>query len=266
MSVVYRARDPVTDRMVALTVPSAESSDSPELLARFYREARAAGSLQHPNIIAVYDLGVDRGSPYIAMELLEGADLEQIVEREKKEGTQSPQSAATLLNYVIQACRGLAFAHQNGVIHRDVRPGNIFVAKDGRVKLTHFVNARLPDAHSPISAGMLGGTAEYMSPEHFRGDRMDSGTDIWAVGCMLYEILTYTKPFQFENNTAGMIAIMSQEPKPICELRPDLPAKLDKVLRRCLKKVRGERYRNMDELVADLEPIVHQMQSAGATE
>lgn len=264
MTVDYRANDPATGRTVVLTVPSPESADSPDLLARFYREARAAGALQHPNIVAIYDLGVDRGSPFIARELLEGADLEQLAEREKKDGAQSPQSAATMLNYIMQACRGLAHAHQHGVIHRDVRPGTIFVTTRGIVKVTNFALARLPHASSR-SSGVLVGTIDYMSPELICGDRVDGRADIWAVGCTLYEILTYATPFQGENLTSWMFAIMSQDPKPICELRPDLPAELDAVLRRALKKDRSERYRNMEKLLADLELVARRLPSAAGT-
>ena len=259
MTVDYRANDPATGRTVVLTVPSPESTESPELLARFYREARAAGALQHPNIVAIYDLGVDRGSPFIARELLEGADLEEIVEREKREGAQSPHSAATMLDYILQACRGLAYAHQHGVIHRDVRPGNIFVTNTGVAKLMHFALARLPDAHSPISAGVQVGTIDYMAPELICGDRVDGRADIWAIGCTLYEVLTYSKPFSGENLTQWMFAIMSQDPKPICELRPKLPAELDAVLRWALKKDRSDRYRTMEKLIADLEPIAQRL-------
>jgi serine/threonine-protein kinase len=234
------------------------------VLARFYREARAAGALKHPNIVAIYDLGADdRGSPYITRELLEGADLGEIAQRQRKEGAQSPQAAATLLDYVMQACRALAYAHQRGVVHRDVRPGTIFVTTDGTVKLTNFVHARLPEAFSPVSAGIASGAMDYMSPEQVRGDRLDRAADIWAVGCTIYEVLTGTKPFHGENTTAFMIAIMSHEPKPIRELRPDLPAELDGVLRLALKKDRAERYRNMEDLLADLEPVVLRMQLAG---
>lgn len=265
MSVDYRANDPATGRTVVLTVPSAESTDSPDLLRRFYREARAAGGLQHPNIVAIYDLGVDRGSPFITRELLEGTDLGDIVEREKKEGGQSLQSAARMLHYIVDACRGLGYAHQRGVIHRDVRPRSIFVTKDGTAKLTHFVNARLPEASSPVSAGVQASTVDYtyMSPEQIRGDELGRGADIWAVGCTMYEILTYTKPFLDENVNATMFAIMSEEPRPISELRPDLPKELDAVLRRTLKKDRADRYQNMEELLADLEPLVRRMESAG---
>jgi len=265
MTVDYRAIDPATDRTIVLTVPSPESVDSPALLQRFYREARAAGALKHPNIVAIYDLGAhDAGNPYIARELLEGSDLEQIVEQERKEGTQSLQSAARLLDYVLEASRALAYAHQHGVIHRDVRPGSIFVTNQGKVKLINFVHARLPEAFSPVSAGSLGGATDYMSPEQVRGDRLDRATDIWALGCTIYEVLTYRKPFWGENPTARMIAIMSQEPKPIHELRPELPARLDDVVGMTLKKDRAERYRNMEDVIADLEPIVLRIQVAAS--
>ena len=263
MSVDYQVRDPATDRTIVLTVPSAEAIDSPNLLRRFYREARAAGSLKHPNIVSIYDLGVDRGNPYITRELLEGEDLWHILERKKKEGAQDLKTSATLLDYILQSCRGLGYAHQQGIFHRDVRPGIIFVTTKGEVKLTQFVHARLPEAFSPVSDGHSSGSMDYMSPEQVRGDRLDRSTDIWSIGCIMYEILTYKKPFQGENANAQIIAIMSQEPKAIQELRPDLPEKLDKVLRLALKKDRAERYRNMEDVVADLEPLVLRMQ-AGA--
>jgi len=264
MSVDFRANDPATNREVVLTVPSAESVDNPNLLRRFYREARAAGGLQHPNIIAIYDLGVDRGNPYIASELLVGENLGQIMEREKNAGARSTQSAATMLDYIAQAGRGLGYAHQRGIVHRDVRPGSIFVTSDGTVKLTHFVNARLPDASSPVSDGIMASKIDYtyMSPEQVRGDRLDKSSDIWALGCTLYEILTYTAPFLDENVTATMFAIMSEDPAPISELRPDLPVELDAVVRRALRKVRTERYKNMEQMLADLEPVVRQIQAS----
>ena len=259
MTVDYRADDPATGRAVVLTVPSPQSTDSPELLARFYREARAAGALQHPNIVAIYDLGVDRGSPYIARELLEGATLEQIIEREKAAGTRSVEAAATMLDYVVQACRGLGYAHEHGVIHRDVRPGTIFVTSRGIVKLTNFAQARLPDRYTR-SSGVLVGTVDYMSPELICGDRVDGRADIWAIGCTMYEVLTYAKPFQGDTMTTWMFSIMSQDPKPIGEVRPDLPAELDEVVRRALKKDRSERYKRAEKLIADLEPVVSRMQ------
>ncbi len=265
MTVDYRANDPATGRTVVLTVPSPEATDSPVLLQRFYREARAAGSLQHPNIVAIYDLGVDRGNPFITRELLEGSDLAQIVEQEKQKGAQTPQTAATLLDYILQVCRALSYAHQHGVIHRDVRPGTIFVMTNGTAKLTNFVYARLPDAYTPVSAGTPTGTFEYMSPEQIRGERLDAGADVWAVGCTIYEVLTYMKPFRGEDITAWLVAVMTQEPKPIHEMRPELPAELDTVVLRALKKIRVERYRNMDKLIADLGPVILSLQPPSAS-
>jgi eukaryotic-like serine/threonine-protein kinase len=264
MSVDYRANDPATGRVVVLTVPSAGAVDSPNLLRRFYHEARAAGGLQHPNIAAIYDLGSDRGNPYIARELLEGEDLGEILEREKKTKGQSFQSAATMLGYIVQAGRGLGYAHQRGIVHRDVRPRSIFVTRNGTVKLTHFVNARLHEASSPISGGMTGGRMDYtyMSPEQIRGERLNGLVDIWALGCTMHEVLTYKTPFLDENDNATMFAIMSEEPDPMSELRPDLPAELDAVLGKALKKDRNERYKNMEKMLADLEPVVQRMQAA----
>ena len=263
MSVDYRANDPATGRAVVLTVPSAEAEDSPDLLRRFYREARATGSLQHPNVIAIYDLGVYLGSPYIARELLEGSTLEEIVAREKAEGTRSAQSGAAMLNYVMQACKGLGYAHQHGVIHRDVRPRSVFVTTNGTVKMTHFVNARLPEGLSPVSDGSKTGQMDYtyMSPEQVRGGRLDGGADIWALACTLYEALTYSPPFVGENTSALMFAIMSEEPDPISELRRDLPPELEDVLKRALKKDRKERYKNMEEMMEALEKVAWKIES-----
>lgn len=261
MTVDYRANDPATGRTVVLTVPSEETPDSPVLLARFYREARAAGALQHPNIIAIYDLGVDRGSPFITSELLEGSTLEQIVEQEKSKGAQSMETSTTLLNYILQVSRGLAFAHQNGILHRDVRPGTIFVTANGTAKLTNFALARLPQSTSR-PYGNLVGTIDYLAPEVMCGHHVDGRADIWALGCTLYEILTYTRPFHGEKMTEWMFSIMSQEPKPLRELRAELPPEIDEIVGRALKKDRHERYKNAEKLTADLEPVVLRLQSS----
>lgn len=257
MSVDYRAYDPVTDRRVVLTLPSMDSPDSPLVLRRFYREARAAGALKHRNIMAIYDLGVvDRGSPYITRELLEGEHLAQILARDKADGLKTVKSAATLLEYVVQACRGLGYAHSQGVVHRDVKPSCIFVTHDGTVKLTQFVHARLPEAFSPVTDGNPATSSDYLSPEQVRGDRVDRAADIWAIGCTMYEILTHTIPFRGADHKAQMIAIMSQTPESIRTQRPDVPEALEDVVFKALKQDRTLRYRNMEDVVADLAPIV----------
>ena len=258
MGVVYRGKDPFIGRTVAIKTITGNFTDNPDLLERFYREARAAGGLQHPNIVTIYDMGEDSGTPYIAMELLEGDDLGQMVDKERGEGG-TPLPASIKLSYIVQVCRALEYAHKRNIVHRDIKPGNIVVTHEGTVKVVDFGIARLTDTSS-TSSGMLIGTIDYMSPEQIRGEKVDGRSDIWAVGVMMYEILTYTKPFQGGNITAVMFAIVSQEPKSIRDLRPDLPPELDDVVRRIFKKEPGERYQNMEELLGELEPVARKMQ------
>jgi len=259
MGVVYRGKDPFIGRTVAIKTITGNFTDNPDLLERFYREARAAGGLQHPNIVTIYDMGEDSGTPYIAMELLEGDDLGHLVEKEKEEGGANPLPASIKLSYIVQVCRALEYAHKRNIVHRDVKPGNIVVTNEGTVKVVDFGIARLTDTSS-TSSGMLIGTIDYMSPEQIRGEKVDGRSDIWAVGVMMYEVLAYVKPFQGGNITAVMFAIVSQEPKSIRDLRPDLPPELDDVMRRIFKKEPGERYQNMEELLGELEPIARKMQ------
>ena len=258
MGIVYRGKDPFIGRTVAIKTITGNFTDNPDLLERFYREARAAGGLQHPNIVTIYDMGEDNGTPYIAMELLEGDDLGHMVEKEREEGG-TPVPASIKLSYIVQVCRALEYAHKRNIVHRDIKPGNIVVTNEGTVKVVDFGIARLTDTSS-TSSGMLIGTIDYMSPEQIRGEKVDGRSDIWAVGVMTYEVLAYVKPFQGGNITAVMFAIVSQDPKSIRELRPDLPPELDDVLRRIFKKEPGERYQNMEELLGELEPIARKMQ------
>jgi len=258
MGVVYRGKDPFIGRTVAIKTITGNFTDNPDLLERFYREARAAGALQHPNIVTIYDMGEDNGTPYIAMELLEGDDLARMVDKEKDEG--APALPASIkLSYIVQVCRALEYAHKRNIVHRDIKPGNIVVTHEGTVKVVDFGIARLTDTSS-TSSGMLIGTIDYMSPEQIRGEKVDGRSDIWAVGVMMYEVLTYTKPFVGGNITAVMFAIVSQEPKSIRELRPDLPQEFDNVMRRIFKKEPGERYQSMEELLSELEPVARKMQ------
>ena len=257
MGTRFRGRDSASGRAVAIKTVDPNFAKNPDFLERFYLEGRAASMVQHPNIIAVYEVGKDSRTPYIAYELLEGSDLAQIVARE--EGGKNMLRSSIKLNYIMQVCRALEYAHQRGMVHRDIRPGAIFVTADGTVKLTHFSHARLPD-NAPTSSGILIGTVEYMPPESIRGDKVDGRADIWGVGATIYEIFTYTKPFQGGNITAMMFAIVSQEPKGLRELRPDLPVELENIVRRTLKKEPAERYQTMADLLIDLEGIHRKMQ------
>jgi serine/threonine protein kinase len=256
MGTLHRGRDSASGLAVAVKLIDPNLAKNPDFLERFYREGRAAGEVQHPNIIGVYEVGKAGRTPYIAYELLEGDDLAHIVASE--EGGKNPLPASLKLNYIVQLCRALECVHKRGMVHRDIKPANIFVTTEGTVKLTHFGIARLPGS-APASSGILIGTVEYMSPESIRGEKVDGRADIWAVGGTLYEILTYTKPFQGDSITAVMFAILSQEPKGLRKLRPELPVELESVICRALQKEPTERYQSMAELLTDLEAVNRKM-------
>src|SRR5713101_5603547 len=253
MGVVYAGRDPFIGRKVAIKTISTGLSENKDLTDRFLREAQAAGSLNHPNIVTIFDAGEENGTQYIAMELLEGEDLAHVVAAEM--GGHPPLPPAVKIGYIVKVCQALDYAHRNNIVHRDIKPGNIFIKTDTTVKVVDFGIARLTNTSS-TSSGMLIGTIDYMSPEQIRGEKVDGRSDIWAVGVMTFEILTHQKPFQGSNITAVMFSIVSQEPKPLCELRPDL----EKILKRMFRKDTNERYQTMDELLSDLEPVWRRMQ------
>ncbi len=258
MGILYRGRDSTSGRAVAIKAVGSILAENPDFLDRFYREGRAASMVQHPNIITVYEVGKDSRTPYIAYELLEGSDLAQIVARE--EGGKNPLPASIKLKYIMQVCRALEYAHKRGIVHRDIRPGSIFVTAEGTVKLTHFSNARLPDDAPTSSGTFLLGTMGYMPPESIRGNKVDGRADIWGVGATIYEVLTYTKAFQGDNTGAMIFAIVSQEPEGLRDLRPDLPVELENVIRRTLKKDPSERYQSMADLLIDLDVVHRKMQ------
>jgi eukaryotic-like serine/threonine-protein kinase len=174
MGVVYRAIDPRIGRLVAIKMITGDYAKDPDYLNRFYREARSTGTLQHANIVTVYDLGDQDGVPYLVMEYLEGEPLDKII------GSRRDLSLPDRLDIIIQACNGLQYAHQHGVVHRDIKPGNIMVLKDGNVKLVDFGIARLGNS-SMTATGQMIGTISYMSPEQINGQAVDSRSDIFSV-------------------------------------------------------------------------------------
>ncbi len=188
MGAVYKARDPLIDRLVALKTITGGPSAQTNLLDRFYQEARSAGALQHPNIVTIYELGHEKNTPFIAMEYLEGESLDRIIE-------QHPVLPLSVkLGYIVRVCDALAYAHQHNVVHRDVKPANIMVTKEGVVKVVDFGIARLTDM-SMTQPNMMIGSRAYMSPQLYKGERADARSDIWAVGVSLYELLAYKRPF-----------------------------------------------------------------------
>jgi serine/threonine protein kinase/tetratricopeptide (TPR) repeat protein len=248
MGVVFKARDPFIGRLVAVKTITTGIADNPDLLERFRREAQAAGGLQHPNIVTIYEMSEFDGTPFIAMEYLEGTSLENTIERKLR------LPLALKLGYMVQACRALDYAHRRGVIHRDVKPANIMVTSEGVVKVVDFGIARIVDT-AKTQTGALLGTLSYMSPEQVRGRQADQRCDVWALGVVMYELLTYRRPFEGENHAALLMCILEQEPRSIREFLPECPPALENVVQRMLRKDEALRYPTMEALLADLEPI-----------
>jgi serine/threonine protein kinase len=248
MGVVFKGRDPFIGRLVAVKTITTGIADNPELLERFRREAQAAGGLQHPNIVTIYEMSEFEGTPFIAMEYLEGASLEKTI------GEQARLPLVHKLGYLVQACRALDYAHRRGVIHRDVKPANIMVTSEGVVKVVDFGIARIVDT-AKTQTGVLLGTLSYMSPEQVRGQHADERCDVWALGVVMYELLAYRRPFEGENHAALLMCILQQEPKAIRGFLPECPLELENVVQRALRKEEALRYPTMEALLVDLEPI-----------
>jgi serine/threonine protein kinase len=248
MGVVFKGRDPSIGRLVAVKTITTGVLDNPELLARFRREAQAAGGLQHPNIVTIYEMSEFEGTPFIAMEYLEGASLEKTI------ADQARLPLVDKLGYLVQSCRALDYAHRRGVIHRDIKPANIMVTSEGVVKVVDFGIARIVDT-AKTQTGVLLGTLSYMSPEQVRGQYADERCDVWALGVVMYELLAYRRPFEGENHAALLMCILQQEPRAIREFVPQCPLELENVVQRALRKEEALRYPTMEALLVDLEPI-----------
>jgi len=261
MGEVYKAQDPFIGRLVALKTITGALVGRPDLLERFYQEARSAGALQHPNIVTVYELGKESETPFIAMEFLEGESLESIIER------RPVLTLTRKVGYIIPVCRALDYAHKRGVVHRDIKPGNVMITKDGGVKVVDFGIARLMDS-SHTQTNTIIGTLGYMSPQQIRGERADERSDIWATGVMLYELLAYQRPFDGANQTALMLNIASDDtqPAPIKTLAPDCTPALEALLAKMLQKDIAQRYQTMEEVLFDFEPIWRRLQEASVAE
>lgn len=254
MGVVYEAYDARLQRTVALKFLSALSSKDEQARQRLLAEARAAAALDHPNVGTVYEVGeTDDGRTFIAMALYQGETLREKIDR-------GPLPADEALDYAIQIARGLAAAHAQGIVHRDVKPANMIVTEPseaetrGRVKILDFGLAKLADMHLTQTGSTLG-TVYYMSPEQARGETVDQRTDIWALGIVLYEMFTGVRPFQGEYAQAYLYSIMNDEPEPLATLNPDVPEDLGHILAMCLEKDREYRYPAMVDLLHDLDML-----------
>src|SRR5215813_7958012 len=251
MGVVYKARDPFIDRIVALKTLTTGFVEDPHHLRRFYSEARSAGNLRHPNIVTIYELGHEGDTPFIAMQFLQGESLDKIIDRMPN----LPLSQK--IGFVVYVCRALEYAHKQTppVIHRDVKPGNVMVCPDGAVVVVDFGIARLGESTVSQSKGLLIGTFGYMSPQLFRGGTADARSDIWATGVMFYEILAYRRPFKGENAAALMSNIILEDHRPITDAAPGIPEDVRRIVDRMLTKDVESRYQTMEEVLADLEPV-----------
>ena len=256
MGIVYKAEDPNLDRTVALKTiivdPEAEGVD--EYRKRFILEAKAAGKLNHPNIITTFDCGEHDGLAYLAMELLEGTDLRS---RMMKEAI-PPAEAVEIAR---QVAEGLAYAHERGVVHRDIKPGNIMINKRGQVKIMDFGLARMRAADHKTSTGMVLGTPRYMSPEQICGQPVDQRSDVFSLGIVLYEMLTGTRLFSGEDMAQVTHQITEFEHVPPTRQVPGLPAMVDFVVARALKKDPTVRDQDARELAADLATCAAELRS-----
>jgi hypothetical protein len=259
MGEVFRARDSVLRREVAIKVLPSYVSDDPDRLRRFEREAQATAALNHPNILAVHRFGVFEGAPYLVAELLEGSTLREVL----RHGALSPRK---VIDYGVQIAHGLAAAHDKSIVHRDLKPENLFVTRDGRVKILDFGLARLTsrkpevDGNSPTltagtDPGVVMGTAGYMSPEQVRGTTVDHRTDIFAFGAILYEMLSGKQAFQRSTSAETMTAILHDEPPSISQIAQSIPLGLQRVVHHCLEKNPEQRFNSASDLAFALEAL-----------
>jgi len=252
MGEVYQARDVRLARDVAIKVLPPFLTNDPDRLRRFEHEAQAAAALNHPNILAVYQMGVYEGAPYMVSELLEGSTLREQMKR-------GPLPSRAAIEYGVQIARGLAAAQRKGITHRDLKPENLFVTKDGHVKILDFGLAKLTHTskpnHTVTEAGMVMGTVGYMSPEQVRGEAVDYRTDFFAFGAILYEMLSGQRAFNEPTAADTMSAILNQDPPGISQLQPTTPPALQRVVQRCLEKNREQRFQSASDLAFALEAL-----------
>ncbi|MCI0697473.1 protein kinase [candidate division KSB1 bacterium] len=246
MGVVYKAQDLKLDRFVALKfLPPHLSADEDEK-KRFIHEAKAASALDHPNICAIYEIDeTEDGQMFIAMAYYEGETLKKKIER-------GPLPIDQTIDLAIQIAQGLAKAHKHGITHRDIKPANVMITKEGVAKIVDFGLAKLAGQTKLTKSGMTVGTVAYMSPEQARGEEVDHRTDIWALGVVLYEMITGQLPFKGEYEQAVIYSILCQEPASIISLRTGVPMELERVVNKAMAKKAGERYQHMDEMLTDL--------------
>lgn len=249
MAEVELADDTVLDRKVAIKMLHGRYADDPSFLARFRREAQSAASLNHPNIVGVYDTGSSNGRSYIVMEYVSGRSLRDVLRQEVLSANRAAEMAADVAD-------ALHYAHERGLVHRDVKPGNIMVSDEGQVKVTDFGIARALNAETVTQTAAVFGTAAYVSPEQAQGDPVDRRSDVYSLGCVLYEMLTGSQPFAGESAVTLAYKHVSEPPLPPSRLDANVSPELEAVTLRALAKDPADRYQTADEFAADLRRAV----------
>ena len=245
MAAVYKAYQASLDRVVAIKVISAHLASEPEFMERFRQEARAVARLSHPNIVIVHDFGEDGGVPYLVMEHVDGVTLADLLD----EGIPQGQ----IVDLLAQVASGLDYAHSRGIVHRDIKPQNVLVTREGRAVLADFGLARIMESARRLTmSGGVVGTPEYMSPEQASGRPSDHRTDIYALGVILYEMVAGLRPFSAETPLGVLMKHLQEPPPPVNEFRPDLPPSVDAVIQKALAKQPEERFQSASELARAL--------------
>ncbi|HXZ92040.1 MAG TPA: serine/threonine-protein kinase [Burkholderiales bacterium] len=258
MGVVYRAEDPLLSRPVAIKtiIMSVDPDVRAEYERRFYQEAKAAGGLNHPNLITVHDIGREGDLVFMAMELLEGVELRQLMQQGRIE-------LRTALEILAQVADGLAYAHERGVVHRDIKPGNVMVLAGNRAKVMDFGIARMRASDIHTQTGAVVGSPKYMSPEQVSGTRVDGRSDIFSLGIVLYELAAGAAPFSAPDTAQFMHQIATATPPPPSALNERLPRVIDLIVARALEKDPEKRYQSAAEMAADMRSCLATLPAAG---
>ncbi len=257
MGVVYKAEDLNLGRAAALKFLTREALGDERHRERFLREAKAAASLNHPNVCTVYGIHVDEEQPFLAMEFVDGEDVKRKVDA-------GPLDVDTALDIAGQAGLGLQAAHEKGVVHRDIKSANLMVTKQGYVKVADFGLALVADWSRRTQKDQMPGTPAYMSPEQAMGEAVDRRTDIWALGVVLYEMVTGRLPFEGEYQQAVLYGVINEQQKPMTALRVDVPIELDRIVAKALAKDPGDRYQQVEEMLVDLRVLRREGQSGSS--
>src|SRR5271154_1547000 len=268
MGEVYRAHDSRLNRTVAIKVLPPSFSADRDRLQRFAQEARAAAALNHPNILSIFDIGEEQGAPYVVSELLEGETLRERLRN-------GPLPIRRVVDYSLQVARGLAAAHEKGIVHRDLKPENLFLTSDSRVKILDFGLAKLtgpetndsggdaPTLQVATEAGVVMGTAGYMSPEQVRGKSADHRSDLFSFGAILYEMISGKRAFHGETPADTMSAILKEETPELSETARNVPPGMERIVRHCLEKHPAQRFQSAGDLAFDLEALT-EVSSSGS--